>query len=234
MHLNGKIAIVTGGSKGIGKATAQSLIEKGCTVIITARDEEKLTQTAKEISAIPYQMNVSNEKDVIELYEFIQRKFGRLDILINNAGLIRGTSTIDQCQLEDFEYVFGINVFGAAMMAKYASKIFKHQQSGNIVNIASTASLKGFKGGSIYAASKFALRGMSQCWQDELRPYNVRVIQINPTYVPTAFGTTDGFEKPTERNKVSTLDIAHTIISALEMDDKAFIPELTVWATNPW
>lgn len=234
MQLNGKLAIVTGGSKGIGKATAKSLVEKGYTVIITARDKEKLLQTAKEISAIPYAMDVSNENEVISLFEYIQREFGRLDILINNAGLIKGTATIDHCEWKDFEYVFGINVFGAAMMAKYASQIFKNQQSGNIINIASTAALKGYKGGSIYAASKFALRGMTQCWQDELRPYNVRVIQINPTYVPTAFGTTDGIEKPTESNKVSSSDVAHTIISALEMDDKAFIPELTVWATNPW
>lgn len=234
MQLNNKIAIVTGGSKGIGKATAKSLIEKGCTVIITAREEKKLFQTAEEISAVPYQMDVSNEKEVVELYEFIQRKYGRLDILINNAGLIKGTATIDETQLEDFQFIFGINVFGAALMAKYASQIFKKQLSGNIINISSTASLKGYKGGSIYAASKFALRGMTQCWQDELRPYNVRVIQINPTYVPTAFGTTDGIEKPYETNKVSSSDVAHTIITALEMDDKAFIPELTIWATNPW
>ncbi len=75
---------------------------------------------------------------------------------------------------------------------------------------------------------------MTQSWQAELRPYNVRVIGVNPTYVPTAFGTVDGQEKPLEDNKAKPNDIAHAIVSALEMDDKAFIPEVTVWATNPW
>jgi len=154
--------------------------------------------------------------------------------LVNNAGLARGRDAVDQLKMEDFEYVFGINVFGAAMMAKYASRIFMEQKSGNIINIASTAALKGYSGGSIYSSSKFALRCLTQCWQAELRPYNVRVTEINPTYVPTAFGTPDGVEKQTEENKVAPADIAHTIVAALEMDDRAFIPELTVWATNPW
>ncbi len=234
MNITGSKILVTGGSKGLGKATTKLLIEKGAEVIITARSESPLFAVAKELGAIPIQADVSNEDDVQRVYEFINKEWGGLDALINNAGLGRGWSPIDQVQLEDFEYVFGINVFGAAMMAKHAAKIFIKQSSGNIVNIASTAALKGFKGGSIYAASKFALRAMTQTWQDELRPHNVRVFGVNPTYVPTAFGTTDGAEKPLEDNKVAPEDIAHSIVSALEMNDRAFIPELTVWATNPW
>jgi len=234
MQLKDAIIIITGGSKGLGKSAAKLLIEKGATVIITSRNLEELEATAAEIGAIAFDMDVADELQVQALYDFVQEKFGRLDVLINNAGLMRGSNTIDKTALEDFEYVYRINVFGAAMMAKYAARMFMEQKSGNIINIASTASLKGYKTGSIYASSKFALRGMTQCWQDELRPYNVRVIQINPTAVPTAFGTANGLEKPLEDNKVAPADIAHTIASALEMDDRAFIPELTVWATNPW
>jgi 3-oxoacyl-[acyl-carrier protein] reductase len=234
MQLQDAIIIITGGSKGLGKAAAKLLIEKGATVIITSRNQEELEATAQEIGAVAFDMDVADELQVQALYEFVQHKFGRLDVLINNAGLMRGSNTIDKTELEDFEYVYRINVFGAAMMAKYAARMFMEQKSGNIVNIASTASLKGYKTGSIYASSKFALRGMTQCWQDELRPYNVRVIQINPTAVPTAFGTVNGIEKPLEENKVAPVDIAQTIAGALEMDDRAFIPELTVWATNPW
>lgn len=234
MQLKDAIIIITGGSKGLGKATAKLLIEKGAKVIITSRNQQELEATAKEIGAIAFDMDVADELQVQALYDFVQEKFGRLDVLINNAGLMRGSTTIDKTELEDFEYVYRINVFGAAMMAKYAVRMFMEQKSGNIINIASTASLKGFKTGSIYASSKFALRGMTQCWQDELRPYNVRVIQINPTAVPTAFGTSDGLEKALEDNKVAPVDIAQTIAAALEMDNRAFIPELTVWATNPW
>jgi 3-oxoacyl-[acyl-carrier protein] reductase len=234
MKISNTIAIVSGGSKGLGKATARLLVEKGATVIITARNKDELEQTAHEIGAVAFDMDVADEQQVRALFEWVQKEYGRLDVLINNAGLIRGRNTINETALEDFEYVYRINVFGAAMMAKYASRIFMEQKSGNIVNIASTAALKGYKGGSIYASSKFALRGMTQCWQDELRPYNVRVFGVNPTYVPTAFGTESGIEKPVENNKVAPVDIAHAIVSSLEMDDRAFIPELTVWATNPW
>jgi 3-oxoacyl-[acyl-carrier protein] reductase len=234
MQLRDAIIIITGGSKGLGKAAAKLLIEKGATVIITSRNQKELEATAQEIGAVAFDMDVADELQVQALYDFVQQKYGRLDVLINNAGLMRGSNTIDKTELEDFEYVYRINVFGAAMMAKYAARIFMSQNSGNIINIASTASLKGYKTGSIYASSKFALRGMTQCWQDELRPYNVRVIQINPTAVPTAFGTIDGMEKALEDNKVAPVDIAQTIAGALEMDNRAFIPELTVWATNPW
>lgn len=234
MEFKGKIAVVTGASKGIGKAIATALVEKGCTVIITARNADTLNETATAIGAVPFVADIADEAQVRDLFSWIVKQYGRLDILVNNAGLIRGYGPLWETKMEDFEYVYRINVFGAAMAAKYASTIFKEQKSGNIINIASTAALKGFEKGTIYASSKFALRGMTQCWQDELRKYNVRVMLINPTAVPTAFGTTDGIEKPLEANKVAPADIAHAVVGALEMDERAFIPELTVWATNPW
>jgi 3-oxoacyl-[acyl-carrier protein] reductase len=121
------------------------------------------------------------------------------------------------------------------MVAKGALPFFLKQQSGNIVNIASTASLKGFPGGSIYASSKFALRGLTQCWQGELRKDNIRVIQVSPSEVPTAFGDEENREeKPLEKNKLAPEDIAHTIVSALEMENRGYIPEVTVHATNPF
>lgn len=234
MKIKGSKILITGGSKGLGKATAKMLADKGANIIITARNEVDLKQTAKELGVDYIVADVSNEEDVLKVYQTIEEKWGVLDVLINNAGLARGHATIDKVELDDYKYVFGVNVFGAAMMAKHATPIFMKQKSGNIVNIASTAALNGYKGGSIYSASKFALRSMTQSWQAELRPHNVRVFGVNPTYVPTAFGTPDGNEKPLEDNKVKPNDIAHAIVSALEMDDNAFIPELTVWATNPW
>jgi 3-oxoacyl-[acyl-carrier protein] reductase len=234
MEFKGSIALVTGASKGIGKAIAAALVEKGCTVIITARNADVLKETATAIGAVPFVADIADEAQVRDLFSWIVKQYGRLDILVNNAGLMKGSGPIWEAKMEDFEYVYRINVFGAAMAAKYASTIFKEQKSGNIINIASTASLKGYQTGSIYASSKFALRGMTQCWQDELRKYNVRVMLINPTAVPTAFGTADGVEKPLENNKVAPMDIAHAVVSALEMNERAFITELTVWATNPW
>ena len=234
MNINGKIILITGGSKGLGRATAELLIAKGANVIITARNGEYLKQVADEIGAFPIQGDMSKEVDVIKVFEECMQQFGRLDAVINNAGLVRGRGPITESNWEDWEYVFSVNVFGAAMVGKHAAKIFKQQQYGNIVNIGSTAATKGYEGGSIYVASKFAVRGMTDCWREELRKYNVRVILINPTYVPTAFGTSDGQEKKVEDKLVKPTDIAHAIYSALAMDDKAFITELTVWATNPF
>ncbi len=119
-------------------------------------------------------------------------------------------------------------------MASEAAKLFKKQKSGNIINISSTAGTKGFANGTVYASSKFALRGMTQCWQAELRKYNVRVILVNPSEVTTAFGDGERRERPEVKNKLRSIEIAHTIVSSLEMDDRGFIPEVTVWATNPF
>ena len=120
------------------------------------------------------------------------------------------------------------------MMARAAAEIFIAQGHGNIVNVASTASLRGYAQGSVYSASKFALRSMSECWRAELRTHDIRVIQINPSYVPTAFGREDRVEKPEEAGKLTPVEIAHAIAGALEMNDRGFIPELSVFATNPF
>ena len=93
---------------------------------------------------------------------------------------------------------------------------------------------KGYKMGSIYAASKFALRALSQCWQAELRPYNVRVIQINPSEVPTAFAQADRIERPLEDKKLSPKEIADVLVATLKMDRRGFVPEVSVFATNPF
>ena len=159
---------------------------------------------------------------------------GGLDALVNNAG-IGGFAEMESVTFEEFDRVFRVNVYGAALMGARAAAMFKAQKSrGHIINIGSTAGLKGFAGGSIYAASKFALRGMTECWQAELRKHNIRVTLVAPSEVATAFGREDGKEREPAPNKLSTMEIAHAIKSVLEMDDRGMIPELSVWASNPW
>ena len=234
MNLKDKIALVTGGNSGIGKATAQMLVNKGAKVIITGRDKDKTENVAKQMDAIPFHCDVTNDEDINLLFDFIESNFKGLDILINNAGIGLKKNLLELTR-DEMRKVYEVNVFGAAMIAQKAAQIFVRQNQGNIINIASTASLRGYAGGSIYSASKFALRSMTQCWQAELRKNNIRVIQINPSEVPTAFGDElNRKEKPLEHNKIKPLDIAHAIISALEMDNNAFIQELTVHATNPF
>ena len=234
MNIKDSTFLVTGGSAGIGKATAKLLIEKGGKVAITGRDKSKLEKVAKEIGAFPIQADVAVESDVHKTYELFLKKFGKLDCLINNAGIGDGWNELTELDLKAFHRVYDVNVFGAALMASEAAKLFKKQKSGNIINIASTAGTKGFANGTVYASSKFALRGMTQCWQVELRKYNVRVMLVNPSEVTTAFGDEERKEKPEVKNRLRPLEIAHTIVAALEMDDRGFMPEVTIWATNPF
>ncbi|KAA1245076.1 SDR family oxidoreductase [Aquimarina sp. RZ0] len=235
MKLNNAHVLITGGSLGIGKETAKILIQEGAKVVITGRDPARLEKTAKEIGAIPFVFDISNIADILEnARKCIALLEGKIDILINNAG-IGVFPKLGEITIEDFQTVYATNVFGLALLTQEISKNFIDQNYGNIINIGSTASLKGFAGGSVYASSKFALRGMTQSWQAELRKYNIRVGLINPSEVTTAFAdNTERKERTDTDNKLSSTEIAHTIISSLTMSDKGFIPEVTIWATNPF
>jgi 3-oxoacyl-[acyl-carrier protein] reductase len=235
MEVKGKHILITGGSLGIGKETARVLAEAGAHVVITGRDEARLKQAAEYSGAYPIVADVSRPEDIEITYnEFLKQSNGTLDVLINNAG-IGIFPTLLNSTFEDYEKVFRTNVFGAAMMARKAAEIFIQQQKkGVIINIGSTASLRGFERGGIYAASKFALRGMTESWQAELRRQNIRVMQINPSEVATAFANPERIERDAPDNKLRSQEIAYAILSVLQMDDRGMIPELSVWATNPF
>lgn len=233
MNLDGARVLVTGGSLGLGKATAQALIDKGARVVITGRSAERTGAAAREIGATAVVADVTSDDEIARSFDETLDVLGGLDVLVNNAG-IGVHKPLAELTREDFREVFEVNVFGAAMVARRAAEIFIEQGSGNIVNVASTSGLRGYAGGSAYSASKFALRSMSECWRAELRPHDIRVILVNPSYVPTAFGREDRVEKTDEEGKLTPAEIAHAIVGALEMDDRGFIPELSVFATNPF
>jgi 3-oxoacyl-[acyl-carrier protein] reductase len=234
MDINNATVVITGGSSGIGKETAIQFINKGAKVVITGRDEPKLNKVAEEIGAIPLLFDISDGSSHQAMAsECVELLGGRIDVLVNNAG-IGVFPELGSIAAGDFEQVFNTNVFGLAMFTQELLPFFKEQQSGNIINIGSTASLKGFGRGTVYAASKFAVRGMTQCWQAELRKFNIRVSLVNPSEVATAFANENREEREEQSNKLGPLEIAQTIINLVEMRDKGFIPEVSVWATNPF
>ena len=230
MKIKDSTFLITGGSSGIGKAAAKMIVEKGGKAAITARGKDRLMKAAKETGAFPINTDVSKPGDIENTYDLFLKEFGKLDCLINNAG-IAGGGNVNELTWQDFEKVYSVNVFGAGMMTQKASEIFMKQKYGNIINIGSTSGVRGSAGSSIYASSKFALRGLTLSWQAELRKYNVRIILINPSEVRTSFG---GRETDEVSNRLRGIEIAHAIVSALEMDDRGFIPEFMVWATNPF
>jgi len=232
MDLRNAAALITGGSSGIGRAIAQTLASSGARVAITGRDKNRLNEAAQSLKVLPIVADVTRESDVERTYREVFKAFGDLDILVNNAGIGVFKNLVD-LDRAGFESVFATNVMGAMLMAREAAKHFVSRQRGNIVNISSTAGLRGAPGGTAYYASKFALRGMTECWRAELRRYNIRVFLVNPSEVLTNFAATAGLPQNENPTKLRAEDIADLVKAVLEMDDRGFTPELSIFATNP-
>src|SRR5207247_7864351 len=169
---------------------------------------------------------------VSRTYREVLQAFGNLDILVNNAGSGVFKKLIDMDRAS-FEAVFATNVTGAMLMGREAAKHFIHQNRGNIINVCSTASLRGAANGTAYYASKFALRGMTECWRAELRQYNIRVFLLNPSEVLTSFAAAAGYEQKENPTKLRAEDIAFMVKAILERADRGFTTELKIFATNP-
>ena len=219
---------MTGGSSGIGFATAKLLAARGARVAICGRDEAKLTKAAKEIGAVAIHADVSVESEAVRLVADVVRAFGDYNVLVNNAGF-GSFGPLLELDLGEMQRVFATNVFGAMVVARESARHFAGRSYGNIVNVASSAALRGFANGTAYVASKFALHGMTECWRAELRKSNVRVMQVNPSEVQTEFFTGRDFNP----RKLVATDIAQAIVAMLEMEDRGFVTEMSVWATNP-
>ncbi len=186
MDISGARALVTGGSEGIGFGIAEALVAKGARVAIMGRDQEKLLTAVEKLGIKGIQGDVSLEEDAQAAVSQFVSEFGGIDILVNNAGFgyFAPLIVIDR---EEFEAVFATNVTGAMLMGREAARHFVKQESGVLINISSTSGLAGGKTSSAYSGSKFALRGMTECWRAELRPHNVRVMLVNPSEVQTGF-----------------------------------------------
>ena len=234
MNLKGKNVIITGGSLGIGKQTAYDLLEKGANVLVTGRSIERLNEAFKDSDAKLSAFDIGDIDNInLNAKKCLKILDDKVDVLINNAG-IGVRKSIDELDIKDFLDVFNVNVFGLSLFTKEIIPIMKKNMEGTIINIGSTASLKGYKNGSIYSSSKFAVRSLTQCWQSELRPFNIRVSQVNPSEVTTAFGNSKRIERDEVYNKLTSKEISHAIISSIEMDNRGFFNELNVWATNPF
>ena len=233
MELKGAKALVTGGSEGIGKAIAAAFSQEGADVVITGRRADVLKAAAEEIGVGWSIGDVGKEEDAVRTVREFVDQHGRLDVLVNNAGFGYFAPLVEM-ELSELESVYRTNVFGAFLMAREAAKVFIRQESGHLINISSTSGLKGGRGSTAYSSSKFALRGMTDCWRDELRRHNVRVMLVNPSEVQTEFSSKAGYERETSEKKLRSQDIADAVIGALKVDDRGFIPEFSVFATNPF
>jgi len=233
MELKNAVALVTGGGSGIGRAIAEALAREGAHVTVMGRSESSLREVAEATGGAWIRGDVGLEADAVRAVRSVVDEHGRLDILVNNAGYGLFKPLVE-ISLEELEALYRTNVFGAFLMAREAAKQFIAQGSGELINIASTSSQRGSATRTAYGSSKFALRGMSECWRDELRRHNVRVMIVNPSEVMTDFAAKAGEERARSEKKLRPQDIADAVVGALKVDHRGFVPEFSVFATNPF
>ncbi|NNE07637.1 MAG: SDR family oxidoreductase [Gemmatimonadetes bacterium] len=233
MKLQDARALITGGSEGIGLGIARAMKARGAQVAIMGRSKEKLSKAAEDLGVLALQGDVSREADVKRVVASVVESFGGIDILVNNAGYGYFAPLTD-LDTAEFEKLFATNVTGAMLVAREVAPHFIAQERGHLINISSTSGLGGGRNSTAYSGSKFALRGMTECWRAELRPHNVRVTLVNPSEVQTPFFSKLGHEQVLSEKKLRPSEIADAIVGALEIDDRGFIPEFSVFATNPF
>ncbi len=222
--------LITGGSQGIGAAIVTQARAAGHQVVFTGRNEAHIVALAQATGAHGVQADVAIDADNARTVAECQKVMGGIDVLVNNAG-VGYNAEVGALDVDRMRQLFGTNVFGMVDLTNRVVPMMIAQQSGDIVNLASTSGTKGAKGGTAYAGSKWAVRGISQCWQAELRPHGIRVVCICPSEVQTNWMGKTGRNNP---NKLYADDIAATIMAGLNLPRRVLWPEVAVFANNPW
>lgn len=222
--------LITGGSQGIGAALVAQARQAGHQVVFTGRNDAQIAAVAKATGTHGVKADVAVDADNARVVEACRSQMGGIDVLINNAGT-GYSAEIGALEIDKMRQVFGTNVFGMVDLTNRVVPLMKAQGSGDIVNLASTSGMKGAKGATAYAGSKWAVRGITQCWQAELRPLGIRVVCICPSEVQTNWMGRTGRNNP---NKLYADDIAATIMAGLNLPRRVLWPELAVFANNPW
>jgi 3-oxoacyl-[acyl-carrier protein] reductase len=222
--------LVTGGSQGIGAAVVELATSAGHQVVFTGRNQQLVDSVARKTGAHGIRADVTVAGDNARTVQTCVDRMGGVDVLINNAAYAY-RAEIGDLDVEEMKKMFDTNIFGLVDITNRVVPQMKGRSEGDIVNIASTSGMKGAATATPYAGSKWALRGISQCWQAELRPHGIRVVCVCPSEVQTNFGGKTGRNNP---NKLYAVDIGETIMAALNMPRRALWPELAVFANNPW
>lgn len=235
--LKGKVAVITGAGKGIGKAIAIALANEGVNVGLIARTEtdlQTLSDTIKHlgVKAAIATADVSNIESVNAAISSLQNELGNIDILVNNAG----TATFGKfLELEPsvWENQVKVNLFGVYYVTRAVLPQMIEKQSGDIINISSTAGLKGAATTSAYSASKFAVLGLTESLMQEVRKHNIRVTALTPSTVVTDLAMNSNLINNNEERVMHPEDFAELIIAQLKLNRRVFVKDASIWSTNP-
>ena len=236
MELPGKVAIVTGGTKGIGRGIAEALAREGVNVCVSARSRNEIDQTIGELTALGkggvtgVVCDVRIHAQIKALFELTVAELGGLDILINNAG-IGIFAAVEEMSPEDFRAVLETNLFGVFYCSHEAIPLMKQRGGGYIINISSLAGVNAHPRMAAYNASKFGLNGFSESLMQEVRHDGIKVSYIMPGSVNTAFAD----DSPSDQNawQLQPSDVARVVVDLLHHDDRALPSRVEIRPSKP-
>jgi NAD(P)-dependent dehydrogenase (short-subunit alcohol dehydrogenase family) len=237
MNLKSKVAIVTGGTKGIGRGIAEALVREGVSVCISARHQVEIDEAVERLNqsgngkAMGFRCDVRDYNEVKALIDHAVNELGGLDILINNAGIGIARTTVDETSPENFRAVLETNLFGVFYCCHEAIPQMKKRGGGYIINISSLAGANPHPRMAAYNASKFALNGFSEALMQEVRHDNIKVSYIMPGSVNTEFG---GDSPSDEKSwQLTPADIARVVIDLLHHDDRSLPSRVEIRPSKP-
>lgn len=238
-HLKGKTALITGAGKGLGKAVATALAAEGVNLALLSRTEADLIALATEINksypevTVAYTTaDVADFNSVTDAVSKLKAKIGNIDILINNAGIGKFAKFMDY-EVSEWENIIKVNLLGAYYVIRAVLPEMLERQSGDIVNVASSAGQRGSALTSAYSASKFGLNGLSEALMQEVRKSNIRVFTMNPSTIATDLSVNLNLTDGNPESVLQPEDFAEVLVSQLKLNRRAFVKDVSLWSTNP-
>lgn len=235
--LKGKNAIITGGGRGLGKATALAFAKEGINVAITGRNEDRLKQTVEELTALGVKATYAVfdvvdkpavHTEIAKVIEFL----GGIDILVNNAGISEFGKFVDM-PADRWEEILLTNVMGVYNVTREVLPHLIQQNEGDIFNVASTAGLNGNPTTSAYSASKFAVIGLSESLMKEVRKNNIRVCTLTPSTIASDMSIELGLTDGNPDHILQPEDFAELLVATLKLPRRAMLKTASLWTTNP-
>jgi len=236
--LEGKVAVITGAGRGIGKACARCFAAEGAAVVLAARTAEDIERLAAEIvaaggTALTVPTDVSDEAAVEGLFAAAVAQFGKVDILVNNAGIYHAWGEITDFAVEDWDRIICTNLRGVFLCTRAALRLMKQRRSGKVINISSVAGKWAMRSGAAYCTSKFGLDGFNWVAAREAREYGVSVTVINPGVVSTEG---QGADTPERAGWLRPAEVAQAALLAAASRPETTVFEVTLFPLEqaPW